>query len=88
MFVICEFQTYLFLPISQLVVVVLIVILCVYQEPGKLGLGLIILAAGVPVYLIGVKWKAKPHMYTRFRSKFGFIQARLTTHIEAEVFAL
>ena len=40
--------------------------MCLYQEPYKLGRGLLIVLAGLPVYMIGVKWKSKPVVYKDF----------------------
>ncbi|KAL4234499.1 hypothetical protein ACF0H5_006144 [Mactra antiquata] len=57
------YKVYLFIPISQLVLLVIMLLLCVYQEPGKLGRGLIIFILGIPVYMVGVKWKNKPKIY-------------------------
>ena len=45
--------------------------MCVYQEPYKLGLGLLIVAAGIPVYYLGVKWKSKPKAFQNFMSMYA-----------------
>ncbi|XP_045191978.2 cystine/glutamate transporter-like [Mercenaria mercenaria] len=63
------YKASLYIPISQLVLLVVVFMLCVYEEPYKLGRGLVILAAGIPFYIVGVKWKSKPKIYTNYMER-------------------
>lgn len=54
------------IPISHLILCTAVLLMCLYQEPYKLGRGLLIVLAGLPVYMIGVKWKSKPVVYKDF----------------------
>lgn len=60
------YKTFLFTPVSQLILVVVVITMSVIQEPQKIGRGLLIVAAGVPVYVVGVLWKSKPKSYYNF----------------------
>ncbi|WAR11751.1 XCT-like protein [Mya arenaria] len=60
------YKTFLFIPISQFALIIVVFFLCIYQEPLKLGRGLAILAAGLPAYWFGVLWRKKPKVYHRF----------------------
>ncbi|BFZ23600.1 hypothetical protein BsWGS_26639 [Bradybaena similaris] len=58
------YQTMLFVPIVEIVVNIAILVLGIYQKPQKMGIGLAILFAGIPVYWFGVLWKSKPKEFT------------------------
>ncbi|XP_064599397.1 asc-type amino acid transporter 1-like [Liolophura sinensis] len=53
------------IPISQLFVTIFVEALAIYTRPRKLGLAILIVAAGLPVYWVGVCWKNKPRMIRR-----------------------
>ncbi|XP_064598915.1 Y+L amino acid transporter 2-like [Liolophura sinensis] len=56
-------------PIIQLVVNVAVLVLGVYQKPRQMGVALIILFVGIPVYWFGVTWKRKPKGFTKLIEK-------------------
>ncbi|KAK6966042.1 Large neutral amino acids transporter small subunit 2 [Biomphalaria glabrata] len=58
------YKTMLFIPILELIVNVAVLVLAIYQKPNKMGIGLAILFAGIPVYWFGVLWKNKPKEFT------------------------
>ncbi|XP_070187366.1 Y+L amino acid transporter 2-like, partial [Littorina saxatilis] len=58
------YRTLLFWPLVQLVVNVAVLILAIYQKPDRMGIGLAILFAGIPVYWLGVLWRSKPAEFT------------------------
>lgn len=66
------FQINIIIPISHLILCSVVLLMCIYQEPYKLGRGLLIVAAGVPVYFLGVKWKSKPKAFQNFMSMYSF----------------
>ena len=70
MYTVILLQAALFIPVSQFVLLVVVFILSVYEEPYKLGRGLLILVIGIPFYLVGVRWQSKPSVYTQFMSKY------------------
>ena len=53
-----------FVPVVQLVVNVAVLVLALYQKPHRMGVGLAILFAGIPVYWLGVLWRQKPKEFT------------------------
>ncbi|XP_076448817.1 large neutral amino acids transporter small subunit 1-like isoform X2 [Babylonia areolata] len=59
------YKTMLFVPLAQLLINVAVLILAVYQKPHRMGVGLAILFAGVPVYWLGVLWRSKPPEFTQ-----------------------
>ncbi|CAL1544819.1 unnamed protein product [Lymnaea stagnalis] len=50
----------LLFPLLQVVVCSALLVLIVYHEPVWMSIGLLIYLAGIPVYLIGVRWTNKP----------------------------
>ncbi|KAL8574591.1 hypothetical protein ACOMHN_061591 [Nucella lapillus] len=59
------YKTMWFVPIVQLLINVAVLILAVYQQPHRMGIGLAILFAGVPIYWLGVLWRCKPPEFTQ-----------------------
>jgi hypothetical protein len=51
-------------PLFQLVLNIAVLILAIYQKPHRMGVGLAILFAGIPVYWLGVLWRNKPAEFT------------------------
>ena len=58
------------LPIIFLLVCTFLVLLPIYEEPYNTGIGVAIMLAGIPVYMVTVMWKTKPNLYRKFISKF------------------
>lgn len=54
------YQLPIILPIFLLAVSLLILILTCLQKPAESLLAVILILAGIPLYLIGVLWKSKP----------------------------
>ena len=52
-----------------LIAVVFLLIVPVYAAPADTGMGILIVCSGIPVYIIGVKWKSKPKVFTRHVGK-------------------
>ena len=62
-------QTMLAVPLVQLLINVAVLVLAVYQKPHRMGVGLAILFAGIPVYWLGVLWRSKPPEFTQLVGK-------------------
>lgn len=61
-----EFQFNIIVPITFLCAVVFLLIIPLYAAPEDTGMGMLIVLSGLPVYVIGVKWKNKPKSINRF----------------------
>lgn len=59
----------LFVPILELLINIAVMVLAIYQKPQRMGLGIGILLAGIPVYWLGVLWKTKPAEFTNLIGK-------------------
>ncbi|XP_041376190.1 large neutral amino acids transporter small subunit 2-like [Gigantopelta aegis] len=55
----------LIIPIMFLAAVVFLLIVPVYAAPKDTGMGILIVCSGIPVYVLGVKWKNKPQVFTK-----------------------
>ncbi|KAL3859651.1 hypothetical protein ACJMK2_009864 [Sinanodonta woodiana] len=58
------YKTFILIPVIQLVVNIAVLVLAIYQKPNKMGIGLVILFAGIPIYWLGVRWNNKPKLIT------------------------
>ena len=72
----CLFYLYVFVlqfslavPITFLVCVTFLLIVPLFAAPYDTGMGMLIVASGIPVYLIGVSWKKKPKSFSSFIGK-------------------
>ncbi|ESO96319.1 hypothetical protein LOTGIDRAFT_202174 [Lottia gigantea] len=54
------YKTFIIIPIIELLVNIAVLVLAIYQKPHKIGIGLAILFAGIPLYWFGVLWRNKP----------------------------
>ncbi|KAL3880510.1 hypothetical protein ACJMK2_032744 [Sinanodonta woodiana] len=57
------------LPIVLLVASFAILALTVYQKPKESGLGLLMMASGAPLYVVGVYWENKPTIVRKYFGK-------------------
>uniref|UniRef100_A0A8D8LKH1 Y+L amino acid transporter 2 n=1 Tax=Cacopsylla melanoneura TaxID=428564 RepID=A0A8D8LKH1_9HEMI len=65
----------LWVPISFVLICVFLVVTPILEAPREVGMAVLITLSGVPVYLIGVKWKDKPEWFTRsFNGLTFFVQ--------------
>ena len=62
-------QVNMLLPIVFLIVTIFLVVFPIFTSPIDTGIGLGILASGIPVYIIGVYWKNKPKGFTDMMGK-------------------
>ncbi|KAK3799129.1 hypothetical protein RRG08_051404 [Elysia crispata] len=62
------FVPYIFLAVTAFLLVVPLV-----AAPYDTGMGVLLLCSGIPVYVIGVKWKRKPRAFLAFMEKFTTI---------------
>lgn len=54
------------IPVIFIILCVILVLLPSLDDPKNLIVGILITAAGIPFYYIGVEWKNKPAFYNRF----------------------
>ncbi|KAI5698333.1 hypothetical protein M8J75_005206 [Diaphorina citri] len=65
----------LWVPISFVLICVFLVVTPILEAPREVGMAVLITLSGVPVYLIGVKWRDKPEAFTRsFNALTYFVQ--------------
>lgn len=67
------YKTPLVVAVLELFVNLTVLVLAIYQKPDRLGVGLAIVAAGVPVYCVGVLWTSKPAFITRKIERFTIL---------------
>ncbi|XP_074640593.1 large neutral amino acids transporter small subunit 2-like isoform X2 [Tubulanus polymorphus] len=59
----------LFWPILYVSCTVFLVVLPLYASPVETGFGCLIIATGIPVYIIFVKWEKKPKVFLNFMNE-------------------
>lgn len=64
------FQTHLLNAVFVCIYQTVVLLFALYQEPQRIGLAMLIIAAGIPVYWVGVLWNSKPEAYKLMISKF------------------
>ncbi|CAG5134107.1 unnamed protein product [Candidula unifasciata] len=62
----------LFVPVLQVFTTMGLLCLIIFQEPRWMSVGVLISLSGIPVYLVGVRWRNKPKSYIRF---IGYLTA-------------
>ena len=62
-----------FVPASMFIINIALLVLAIYQKPHKMGIGLAILFAGIPVYWFGVLWNPKPQPFKELTGNYVFI---------------
>jgi len=65
------------LPIFYLIVTLFLTIVPMYGSPRDTGIGLAFMASGIPVYIIGVKWKQKPEKFTKWMKALTILGQKL-----------
>ncbi|KAK3582828.1 hypothetical protein CHS0354_039971 [Potamilus streckersoni] len=65
------------LPIVLLIVSLAILVLTVYQKPKESGLGLLMVASGAPLYVLGVYWERKPTIFRKYLGRFTILIQKL-----------
>lgn len=71
------YKTLLVVPILEMIVNAAVLVLGIYQKPDKMGNGLAIFFAGIPVYWFGVLWKNKPKEFTEIVDNLTAFAQRL-----------
>lgn len=71
-------------PILYTIGSIFLVILPIYAKPVETGIGCLIIASGIPVYLIFVTWKKKPAALQRFFDKSTEILQKLLMVVPEE----
>ncbi|XP_048253608.1 Y+L amino acid transporter 2-like [Haliotis rufescens] len=74
----------IFIPVIFLVAVVFLLIVPLYAAPRDTGMGVLIVCSGIPVYIIGVKWKSKPKSFNTFVQKITKLAQKLFLVVSEE----
>ncbi|XP_045193843.2 large neutral amino acids transporter small subunit 2-like [Mercenaria mercenaria] len=54
------------IPVTFLIAVIFLLIVPLFAAPKDTGMGLLLVLTGLPVYVVGVRWKNKPKAFTKF----------------------
>ncbi|XP_054282679.1 Y+L amino acid transporter 2 [Macrosteles quadrilineatus] len=65
------------LPITFFIICAFLVVLPCYVKPWEVGVGIIIILSGIPVYLIFIHWKNKPRWLDDLGDSFNFTCAKM-----------
>lgn len=63
------YKTHLLNAVFVCIYQTVVLLFALYQEPHRIGLALLIIAAGIPVYWVGVLWNSKPEAYKLLNKK-------------------
>jgi L-type amino acid transporter 5 len=72
------------IPITFVVITCFLVFMPLYVRPVEVGMGLLITGSGIPVYLVGVKWKNKPRWFTQLLASTTGISQKLFLGVKEE----
>lgn len=75
-------KVHLFWPYLYIVCTLFIVIVPCIADPYGTGMGLIIIASGVPVYFIFIGWKNKPMWFQRGSSKYWIDACIINSNVQ------
>ena len=67
------FQFNLAIPIIFLMFVLFLLILPLKEEPQSTVMAVVVILSGLPVYVLGVKWKSKPKSFQRFVGEYSTV---------------
>jgi len=67
----------LVVPITFLLICTFLVFLPLYVRPVEVGMGLLITAAGVPVYMAAIRWRTKPKWFQNFLYSLGYCSQKM-----------
>jgi len=65
------------IPILFLLICTFLVFLPLYVRPWEVGMGLLITAAGVPVYLVCIRWRDKPRWFQQGLYNLGYSSQKI-----------
>merc|ERR1711909_220576 len=65
------------IPILFLLICTFLVFMPLYVRPVEVGMGLLITACGVPVYMLCVWWKKKPQWFKNLLYALGFASQKM-----------
>ncbi|ESO96320.1 hypothetical protein LOTGIDRAFT_144086 [Lottia gigantea] len=64
------YKTYLIIPIIELLVGIGLLVLAIYQKPYTIGMGLLVILSGIPLYWFGVLWTNKPKKFNNLVGEY------------------
>ena len=71
------FQFNIAVPVTFLACVIFLLVVPLYAAPYDTGMGLVCVASGIPVYLIGVAWKSKPKVIKDYICKYFLVTRKI-----------
>lgn len=72
-------------PITYVLLSIVLVLLPLYSSPTETGFGCLIIATGLPVYVIFIYWENKPKTFIRFIDKITLATQKLMMCVPEEV---
>lgn len=73
-----DFQLPLIIPITFFIISAFLMVVPFYAAPYEVGMGILITAAGIPVYYFGVIWKKKPKF---IQNAIGILKITFYIHV-------
>lgn len=73
------------IPITFLLAVIFLLIVPLFAAPKDTGMGLLLVLTGVPVYIVGVRWKSKPKVYTDLVRSFTVMSQKVCSVCSEEL---
>lgn len=77
-------RVHTYIPVIYLIASCILILTPVLQNPWEALAGVIILAAGIPVYYLTANWKVKPRVYQKSIDKVNTLTQKLTLSVAPE----
>ena len=68
-----EFQVNIILPLFYLVICAFLIVLPLTTTPSLVGVAMLIISAGIPVYFVFIYWKGKPRCMRKIMRKYLYV---------------
>jgi hypothetical protein len=72
------------IPIIFLFICTFLVFMPLYVRPIEVGMGLLITASGIPVYLVCIYWRNKPHWFNTYLAGITWHSQKLFLGVKEE----
>ena len=68
-----QFQVNIILPLFYLVICAFLIVLPLTTTPSLVGVAMLIISAGIPVYFVFIYWKGKPRCMRKIMRKYLYV---------------